>query len=56
MGGGGGGGGQGLEYWGAKGGQIPSRHMSINRITCIDICKQGFNRKTAPHAHGHLHF
>ena len=27
-GGGGGEGGQGLEYWGAKGGQIPSKHMT----------------------------
>ena len=27
-GGGGGGGRQGLEYWGAKGGQFPSRHMT----------------------------
>ena len=24
----GGGGGQGLEYWGARGGQIPSSHMT----------------------------
>ena len=28
LGGGGGKGGQGLKYWGAKGGQIPSRNMT----------------------------
>ena len=28
LGGGGGRGGQGLEFWGARGGQIPSRHMT----------------------------
>ena len=37
-GGGGGGGGQGLEYWGAKGGQIPSRLHVTTRIL-INQCE-----------------